>query len=248
MGKAAADGHDLIFGNMGPEVLNWVVKKPTFPLDSYFYFAQVDADPAVLFVSDKSKLKNVDDIVAEGKKRTLSCATSRLAHPASLGTLALGAKTGASFNLVPLSGGRNTRAGVATGEVDFGCLPASSVVAQKNLKVVALFDDTNKLADRMPDATIVNDHFKMDLPPLIAGARAFGIKTAAAEKFPDHYKALISSLEKVFPDPDYKTAVVKTKAPWELIGYGDRKACADYVENITRIGTEYKSLLTGKKS
>ena len=248
MGKAAADGHDLIFGNMGPEVLNWVVKKPTFPLDSYFYFAQVDADPAVLFVSDKSKLKNVDDIVAEGKKRTLSCATSRLAHPASLGTLALGAKTGASFNLVPLSGGRNTRAGVATGEVDFGCLPASSVVAQKNLKVVALFDDTNKLADRMPDATIVNDHFKMDLPPLIAGARAFGIKTAAAEKFPDHYKALISSLEKVFPDPDYKTAVVKTKAPWALIGYGDRKACADYVENITRIGTEYKSLLTGKKS
>ena len=50
----------------------------------------------------------------------------------------------------------------------------------------------------------------------------------------------------MFPDPDYKEAVVKTKAPWELIGYGDRAACAEYVENITRIGTEYKSLLTGK--
>lgn len=248
MGKAAADCHDLIFGNMGPEVLNWVVKEPTFPLDSYFYFAQVDSDPAVMFVSDKSTLKTVDDVVAEGKKRTLSCATSRLAHPASLGTLALGAKTGASFNLVPLSGGRNTRVGVTTGEVDFGCLPASSVIAQKNLKIIALFEPKNTMPDLMPDAVIVNDHFGMDLPPLVAGARAFAIKKEAADKYPDRYDMLVSTLEKVFPDPEYKEAVIKTKAPWELIGYGDRKACADYVENITRIGTEYKSLLTGKKS
>ncbi len=33
MGKASDDCHDLIFGNMGPEVLNWVVEKPTFSLD-----------------------------------------------------------------------------------------------------------------------------------------------------------------------------------------------------------------------
>ena len=35
MGKASDDCHDLIFGNMGPEVLNWVVKKPTFSPVSY---------------------------------------------------------------------------------------------------------------------------------------------------------------------------------------------------------------------
>lgn len=246
MGKATADCYDLIFGNMGPEVLNWVVKPPTFPLDAYFYFTQVDADPAVLFVSDKSKLKTADDIVAEGKKRTLSCATSRLAHPASLGALALARKTGASFNLIPLSGGRNTRAGVTTGEVDFGCLPASSVIAQTNLKVVALFMPKNDMPKLMPDAVIVNDHFGMDLPPLVAGARAFGIMKAAADKYPDRYDKLVSTMDKVFGDPDYKKAIEQTGAPWALIHHGDRKACAEYVANITRIGNEYKSLLTGK--
>ena len=46
MGIAKDDCYELLFGNMGPEVLNWVVKKPTFDLKDYFYFAQVDRDPA----------------------------------------------------------------------------------------------------------------------------------------------------------------------------------------------------------
>lgn len=246
MGKAAADCHDLIFGNMGPEVLNWVVKEPTFPLDAYFYFNRVDADPASLFVSTRSKLKTVEDIVREAKKRTLTVGVSRLAHPASLGALVLAAKTGARFNLVPLSGGRNTRAGIATGEVDFGALPASSLVGRKNFKIVALYVDENPLPNLMPDAELVNKTYSLGLPPLIAGARAFGIKTAAAEKYPDRYETLVSTGKKVFEDPDYRAAVERTKAPWEMIQYGDRKACEEYVRYITEIGKEYKSFLTGK--
>ena len=120
MGKASDDGHDLIFGNMGPEVLNWVVKAPTFPLDDYFYFLQVDADPGCIYISDKSPMKTLEDVIAEGKKRTLNVGTSRLAHPASLGMLVLAQKTGMNVNLIPLSGGKNTRNGVLTGEVDLG--------------------------------------------------------------------------------------------------------------------------------
>jgi tripartite-type tricarboxylate transporter receptor subunit TctC len=54
MGLAKPDCYDLLFGNMGPEVLNWVVQKPTFDLDDYFYFAQVDSDPGILFVDINS--------------------------------------------------------------------------------------------------------------------------------------------------------------------------------------------------
>ena len=36
MGKAEDNGYDLIFGNMGPEVLNWVVKEPNFALEDYY--------------------------------------------------------------------------------------------------------------------------------------------------------------------------------------------------------------------
>jgi hypothetical protein len=247
MGKAPADCYHLLFGNMGAEVLNWVVKPPTFPLNAYFYFAQVDADPGCLFVATKSKLKTVDDIVAEGKKRTLNVGVSRLAHPASLGALALADKTGAKFNLIPLSGGRNTLAGVATGEVDFGALPTSSIVNRSTFNVVALFDDKNVLPALMPKAVLVNKHFNMNLPPLVAGARAIGIQTAAVEKYPDRYKTLVSTAEKVYGDPAYKKAVVKTKAPWEYFLYGSAEDCKKYVTSITEIGQQYKHYLTGKQ-
>lgn len=247
MGKREPDCYNLLFGNMGPEVLNWVVKKPTFNLDDYFYFARVDADPAIIFSSQKGKFKSIDDVIAEGKKRTITVGVSRLAHPASLGALALGRKTGVKMNLIPLSGGRNTRAGVATGEVDIGALPSGGIVNRpKSFRIIAIFDDKNPLPKRMPDAVLVNKHFNMDLPPLIAGARAFAIKTAAVEKYPDRFKILTDTLRKVYGDPDYEKAIVRTKAPWEYIQYGDPEECKRYVRYITEVGKEYKSLLTGK--
>ncbi len=247
MGLAKPDCHELLFGNMGPEVLNWVVKAPTFSLDDYFYFARVDEDPGTLFVDRKSPLQTVDDIVAEGKKRTLNVGVSRLAHPASLGALALARHTGARFNLIPLSGGKNTRAGVATGEMDFGALPSGGIVNRpKSFKVVLMFSHKNPLPDRSENAPTVNAHFGMNLPNLVAGARAFAIKKEAVEKHPDRFQILTDTLKKVFDDPAYKLAIEKTKAPWELIHYGDAAACAKYVKDMMAIGADYKELLTGK--
>ena len=246
MGKASDDGHDLIFGNMGPEVLNWVVKKPTFSLDDYLYFVQVDADPGCIFINADSNMKTVDDVIAEGKKRTLTVATSRLAHPASLGMLVLAAKTGMQVNLIPLSGGKNTRNGVLTGEVDLGVLPATTVMGRKGIDVIGLFDVKNAVPERMPNAILVNTEYQLDIPPLAAGARAFGIKTAAIEKHPDRYERLVQTAMQVFDDPAYKEAVLNAKAPWEMISPGGAEQCKEYVDNITAVGQEYRDLLTGK--
>ncbi len=245
MGKAAADCHDLIFGNMGPEVLNWVVKPPSFSLDEYFYFVMVDADPGCIFISDKSPMKSVDDVIAEGKKRTLTVATSRLAHPASLGMLVLANKTGMKVNLVPLSGGKNTRNGVLTGEVDLGVLPVTTAMRRKGITVLGLFDEKNLIAQHTPGAVLINTEYKLGIPPLAAGARAFGIKTEAAEKYPDRFDKLRQTAAQVFGDPAYKTAVTKGKGSWELIAPGGIEECRRYVANITALGREYRSLLTG---
>ncbi|MDH3534463.1 MAG: tripartite tricarboxylate transporter substrate-binding protein, partial [Gammaproteobacteria bacterium] len=217
MGKAEDDCHDLIFGNMGPEVLNWVVKKPNFSLDDYFYFLMVDADPGCVFISEKSSMKTLDDVVAEGKKRTLTVATSRLAHPASLGMLVLANKTGMKVNLIPLSGGKNTRNGVLTGEVDLGVLPVTTAMGRKGIKVLGLFDERNLVPEDAPGAVLINTEYKLGIPPLAAGARAFGIKTAAAEKYPDRFDKLRETGMKVFTDPAYKEAVTKGKGSWALI-------------------------------
>jgi tripartite-type tricarboxylate transporter receptor subunit TctC len=245
MGKAEDDCHDLIFGNMGPEVLNWVVKKPNFSLDDYFYFLMVDADPGCVFISDKSPMKTIDDVVAEGKKRTLTVATSRLAHPASLGMLVLANKTGMKVNLIPLSGGKNTRNGVLTGEVDLGVLPVTTAMGRKGIKVLGLFDEQNLVPEDAPGAVLINTEYKLGIPPIAAGARAFGIKTAAAEKYPDRFDKLRESGMKVFTDPAYKEAVTKGKGSWALISPGGIVECRKYVDNITSLGQEYRNLLTG---
>jgi len=245
MGKAGDDGHDLIFGNMGPEVLNWVVKAPNFSLDDYFYFLMVDADPGSVYVSAESPMKTLEDVIAEGKKRTLTVGTSRLAHPASLGMLVLAQKTGMKVNLIPLSGGKNTRNGVLTGEVDLGVLPATTVMGRKGIKIVGLFDEKNAVPEKMPDAVLVNTAYDLGIPPLPAGARAFGIKTAAAEKHPDRFDKLVETGMEVFEDPAYKEAVLAAKAPWETISPGGVDECKAYVENITAVGNEYRELLTG---
>jgi tripartite-type tricarboxylate transporter receptor subunit TctC len=247
MGKREPNPHNLLFGNMGPEVLNWVAQPPEtfqFPGD-YKYFAHVDLDPSVIFVRADGPFQTIEDVVAEGKKRTLSVATSRLAHPASLGVLALGEATGAQFNLIPFSGGRNTIAAVVTGETDIGTLPTGGVVARGDvIRIVLMFDDENRLGEQANNAPVVNDAFGTDLPPLVS-SRAFALHSATFEQFPDEVAMLQDSLRQVFDDPEFKEAILQTGAPWEVIQYGGIEECQAYVDNIIELGERFKPMLTG---
>jgi hypothetical protein len=131
--------------------------------------------------------------------------------------------------------------------MDLGALPAGGIVNRpKNFKVVRMFSHKNALPDRSDNAPTVNDKFGTKLPDLVAGARAYGIKKEAIEKYPDRFKILTDTLKKVYDDPAYKEAIIKTKAPWEFIGYGSPEDCAKYAKEMTDIGKEYKDLLTGK--
>ncbi len=248
MGLAKPDCYTLLFGNIGPEVLNWVVQPPRsfkFPGD-YKYWLRVDSDPSVIFVNMDSDIKTIDDLVALGKQRELKVAASRVAHPAVVGVLALAKHTGMKVNIIPLSGGKNTRAGVASREMDCGALPAGGIARRKKaFRILCVFDETNRAPEATRNAPTVNKHFGTQLPPLLS-ARAFAIKTEAIEKHPDRFKILQDTARKVFDDPDFKAAVLKAKSPWEFINYGGVKECDDYVDGIMKIGDEFRSLLRGK--
>jgi tripartite-type tricarboxylate transporter receptor subunit TctC len=244
MGKAEADCYNLIFGNMGPEVLNWVVKEPDFPLDDYFYFGRVDVDPGCAFVGKDSPFQSIDDIVAEGKKRKLNVGTSRMAHPASIGIMALGDQTGAEFNLIPLSGGKNTIAGAVTGEVDFSVLTSGSVIAKRDsVRTLLVFGD-NLVGDRLDNAPTINGHFGMNLPPMLS-SRAFAIHRKATEDFPDRYAKLEATFAEAFKDPELLDAYEKSGGTREYLSYGNAEDCATYVKAILEIGAKYKSLISG---
>ena len=244
MGKAKPDAYSLIFGNMGPEVLNWAMQEPTFDVDDYVYFGQVDKDPCCLFVGSESPLKTLDDIIAEGKKRKLNVGTSRMAHPASIGLLALGEKTGAQFNLIPLSGGKNTVAGAVTGEVDFSVLTSGSVIAAGDAVQTLLVFGNNVVGEALDNAPSINDAYGMDLPEMLS-ARAFGIHKKAMDDHPDRFEVLTRTFKETFDDPALLDAYVASKGQPEYLQYADMEECEAFKQAMLEMGARYKSLLTG---
>ncbi|MFK7763150.1 MAG: tripartite tricarboxylate transporter substrate-binding protein [Roseobacter sp.] len=244
MGKAEPDAYNLIFGNMGPEVLNWAIQAPSFDVSDYFYFGRVDTDPGCLFVGAESPLQSMEKIIEEGKKRTLTVGTSRMAHPASIGLLALGEETGASFNLIPLSGGKNTVAGAVTGEVDFSVLTSGSVIsAGESVKTLLVFGE-NRVGAPLNDAPSINDAFSMDLPEMLS-SRAFGIHKAAADAHPDRFDTLVETFNATFEDPALMEAYVAARGTPEYLNQGGVDECAQFVKDMLELGERYKPLLTG---
>ena len=97
------DGHNLLFGNMGAEMLMYALQKPdyNFPRD-YIYFSQVEIDDSCIYVNRNSPFKTIEDVVAAAKKRMLNVAVSRLPTQTSIATLALGEATGCALQPHPL--------------------------------------------------------------------------------------------------------------------------------------------------
>ncbi len=246
--KRDRDGHNLLFGNMGPEMIMYALQKPPyrFPED-YQYFCRLDVDDSIVFASRQSKFKRIEDVVAEAKKRTVNVAVSRLPHPASIGLLALGVATGAKFNLVPYGGGNPTSIAVLNGEADCGALPIAGVITQKDtLKVLGIFNDHHKMAKYSENAPAINKVFGTKIPDL-PSARAWTIHTAVVEKFPDRFALLERTAKQVFDIPKYKEEYAKTGAPVETIEFGDRALCNAYAKHMVDLANEYRALLTAKK-
>ncbi|MEL0032783.1 MAG: tripartite tricarboxylate transporter substrate-binding protein [Paracoccaceae bacterium] len=244
MGKAKPDAYSLIFGNMGPEVLNWAVQEPTFDVNDYVYFGQVDKDPCCLFVGAQSSLKTMDDIISEGKKRKLNVGTSRMAHPASIGLLALGEKVGVEFNLIPLSGGKNTVAGAVTGEVDFSVLTSGSVIAAGDAVKTLLVFGNNVVGEALDNAPNINDAYDMDLPEMLS-ARAFGIHKKAIDDYPDRFEVLNSTFKATFEDPALMEAYIASKGQPAYLQYAGLEECEAFKQAMLEMGARFKPLLTG---
>jgi tripartite-type tricarboxylate transporter receptor subunit TctC len=246
--KREKDGYNLLFGNMGPEMIMYALQKPAYRFPEDFqYFCRLDVDDSIMFVSRDSKFKRIEDLVAEGKRRTVNVAVSRLPHPASIGVLALGAAQKARFNLVPYGGGNPTMVAVMNGEADCGALPIAGVVAARDkLSVVGVFNDQNNFGAYTDNAPTVNAAFGTRIPPLYS-SRSWAIHSEVIDKYPERFALLERTARQVFDNPAYKVEYAKTGAPVETIQYGDRQLCNAYVKSMLELANEYRPLLTAKK-
>jgi tripartite-type tricarboxylate transporter receptor subunit TctC len=241
------DGHNLLFGNMGPEMIMYALQNPPyrFPQD-YQYFCRLDVDDSIIFVRQKSPFRRIEDIVAEAKKRAVNVAVSRLPHPASIGLLVLGNAVKARFNLVPYGGGNPTMVSVMNGETDCGALPIAGIVALgEQMRILGVFNDEYKLQRYTNNAPPVNKVFGTKVPPLYS-SRSWAIHTEVIERFPERFALLEKTSRQVFDNPKYKEEYAKTGAPVETIQYGDRALCTRYAQGMVELANEYRPLLTAK--
>lgn len=241
------DGHNLLFGNMGPEMIMYALQNPKYKFpDDFQYFCRLDVDDSVLFVRAQSPFKRIEDVVTEGKRRAVNVATSRIPHPASIGVLALGSATKSRFNLVPYAGGNPTMVAVLNGEADVGVLPGANPIAMgERIRILTVFNDNNALAAKMGNAPSVNKVFGTQIPDLYS-SRAWAIHTEVISKYPDRFKLLNETAPKVFNVPEFRAEYEKTGAPLESVQYGDRDVCTKYALAMVDLAKEYRSLLTGK--
>ena len=248
VGKYERDGHGILFGNIGPEMIMYATQKPgyTYP-DDYFYMASIDADDSVIWVSNESKYKTIEDLVEAGKKKTVNISTSRLPHPSSLGVLALGEATGASFRLIPYGGGKKARMAAVTGEVDAcATFMSSSLKLADQIKFLTVFQKKNRLPGQTNDAPPVNSVFGSKIPAL-SGTRAWAVHREFAEKYPDRYELLLSSAKKAFDSEAYKEALKKAKIPAEFSEFGSTEQCKEEAASILELAQRYADMLKGTK-
>jgi len=246
VGKREPDCYSLLFANMGPEVIMQALQKPPVTLGKDFvYINQISSEVMSVFVAANSPIKSIEDLVAEGKKRTVNISVSRLPHPASIGCLALGEATGANFQLIPYGGGNPSAMAAVTGEVDACALPlANPIKLGEQVRILTTFG-RNPAPEETGNAPAVNSVFGTKLPELTS-SRGFGLHVKAIEQFPDRYELLKSTMAAVKDDPAYPEAVKKAGLPTAFIDFGDQKMAMDAAEGTLELAAKYEKLLTGK--
>ncbi|MPZ10699.1 MAG: twin-arginine translocation signal domain-containing protein [Kiloniellaceae bacterium] len=245
-GKREPDCYSLLFANMGPEVIMQALQKPSVKLgEDFVYINQISSEVMSLFVPANSQFQSIEQLVEEGKKRTVTIAVSRLPHPASIGCLALAEATGANFQLVPYGGGNPSAMAAITGEVDACALPlANPIKLGEQVKILTTFGNNPALAET-GNAPAVNSVFGTKIPELTS-SRGFGLHTKAIEQYPDRFEVIKSSMEKVKDDPAYPEAVKKAGLPTAFIDFGDKQRAMQGAEETLALAAKYEALLTGK--
>ncbi|MCB1882946.1 MAG: hypothetical protein KDG89_02945 [Geminicoccaceae bacterium] len=240
------NAYNLLFSNIGPEVIMLTLQNVGIDIGKdLVYIKKTSTEPMAVWVGPSSPFKSLEALVDEAKKRTVTVSVSRLPHPASIGMLALGEATGATFNLVPFGGGNPSAMAAITGEVDCCALPLANPISLGDQAIVlGVFADRNPAPDEANGAPAVNDAMGTKLPPLTS-SRAWGIHKAAIDKYPERIEILKTTMQETLDDPAYAEAVKASGLPTAFIDVGNQEAAMAEAEATRELAIRYKDLLTG---
>ena len=158
--KAPADGHTLLMGSNGPNVVNAVIyeKLPYDPLNGFAAISLIALVPNVLLISPAIPAKNVQELIALARSRpgVLSFGSAGIGSPAHLAGELFKALANVDMVHVPYKGGAATLADLLSGRIDvmFGDqLFATPLVRSGKLRALAV--STAKRSNTLPELPTV---------------------------------------------------------------------------------------------
>jgi tripartite-type tricarboxylate transporter receptor subunit TctC len=245
--KRDKNGHNLLFGNMGPEMIMYATQKPAYKYpEDFTYFCRTDIDDSCVFVRRDSPYKDIKSLVEAAKKRPINVALSRLPHPATLGMIALGEATGAKWNFIPYGGGNPTFTAMLSGETEVGALPINNVLALSDkFKVLGVFNSTNIFAAQTENAPAVNQAFGTSIPEL-SSSRSWAVHAEWANANPKQFEFLERTAKEAHASAAFRDQWKKSGNPVEALVWGDRKTCHEYAEGMVKLARRYEKQLTAK--
>lgn len=238
--KRDRDGYNLLYSNMHPEIITYATQNPSYNLPGdIIHFAKTGGTPIVCYVGANSPIQSLEQLVEEGKKRTVNIACSRLPHPGTIGMLALAEATGADFNMIPFGGGNPTSMAAITGETDAAVLTAGVAISLGDqVRVLGTFRDAPAFNVQMGNAPTVNSVFGTDIPELEL-SQGWAIHTEVWNNMPEVRERLVTAIKACFDNPELKKQFEAVNYPFEGIEYGDEAACAEIVKNTTELARRY---------
>jgi tripartite-type tricarboxylate transporter receptor subunit TctC len=240
------DAYSLIFANLGPEVIMLETQDTGIEIGrDIVYIQQTSSEPMAIFVAANSPIQSLQQLVDEGKKRTVTVSTSRLPHPGSLGVLSLGEATGADLKLIPYGGGNPTAMAAITMEVDASVLPfANPIALGDQVRVLGVFADRNVAPEMSGDAPTVNGALGTSVPNFDS-SRAWGVHKAAYDAFPERIAVLKESMQATLADPAYAAAVEATGLPTAFIDAGGEDVAMATAMATREVARRFRDLLAG---
>jgi tripartite-type tricarboxylate transporter receptor subunit TctC len=243
IGRRDSDCYNLLFGAIGPEMIMYATQNPnyTFP-DDFLYFAGVNSDDSVIWVSRDSPFQTLEDLIEEGMRRPVNFSGSRLPHPSSIAVFLLAEHTGADFNVIPYGGGNPARTAAITGEVDACCtFMSSSLSVGDQIRYLTVFQDENPIPEETDDAPPVNALLGTDFPAL-DGVRAYAIHRAAVEQYPERYQHLNDTIRETFESGRYEETTREAGLHPGFITYLDEEACTRSAESFVELAQRFEHL------
>jgi tripartite-type tricarboxylate transporter receptor subunit TctC len=238
--KRDRDGYNLLYSNMHPEIITYATQNPGYKLpEDIIHFAKTGGTPIVCYVGANSPIQSIEQLVEEGKKRTVTVATSRLPHPGTIGMLALAEATGADFNMIPFGGGNPTSMAAITGETDAAVLTAGVAISLGDqVRVLGTFRDVAAFNAQMGNAPTVNSVFGTSIPELEL-SQGWAIHTEVWNNMPEVRERLVTAIKACFDNPELKKQFEAVNYPYDGIEYGDEVACGEIVKNTIELAQRY---------